>query len=393
MSGPSPNAQQFERFNALLHAIYEGAVNAAAWPGILAAVTDWLGGEKGLLITSNMVLEKGGFAYAHRIPQSSIALWSTRYAGQNLWIQALVARGLATAGSAFTGSELVPDEAMLESDWYQNLLAPDDILHLVGGVVHGEEHPDMPFVALGVFRGRSSAAFHGDDRDRMRQLLPHLSRAMGVMFKLRDAEFRVAASLHSLDQIRAGILLMDEQGHVCFANTEARRVCRQRDGLSLAGAGRSLGALQAEDPAAHAAIHRALRAAARMDPDDADHFAHAICVQRPSGLPDYRVQISSLPEPNPFQLTDAMPRSILFIKDGAKIARPDAELLMRNYALTLAEARLALALFDGLRLDAVATEFQVSVNTLKTHLKSVYGKLSVTSRAGLTRLLASLGSH
>jgi DNA-binding CsgD family transcriptional regulator/PAS domain-containing protein len=385
--------KQLEQFSALLHTIYGGATDASAWSNILAAVSEWMGGEKGLLITSSLVLEKGGFAYTYRIPQSSITLWSTRYADQNLWLQAMVEQKVTATGAVGYGSDLVADQRLIESEWYQRVLAPDDILQMLFGLVFGADDPEIPLVSLVAFRGQYSAKFNDDDRAKVMLLLPHMSRALGVMFKLRNAEFRVAASLHALNQMRTGILLVNEQGSVCFANAEAERICRQQDGLRLKLGARSLSALHADDPIARSSIRHALRSAVRMDPKDVDHFAHAICVQRPSGLSSYSVQVSALPETSPYQLAHTIPRAIVFIKDCTQVAKPDAAILMQSYGLTSAEARLALVLSDGGSLESVAAELQVGVNTLKTHLKSVYSKMAVNSRAALTKLLVSLASH
>jgi DNA-binding CsgD family transcriptional regulator len=385
--------EQIERFSMLLHTIYEGATNPSAWPDILAAVSEWMGSEKGLLITSTLILEKGGFAYTYRIPQSSITLWSTRYADQNMWTNAMAQQGLMSTGLVLIGSELVPDEEMFKSEWYQKLLAPDDLLHLLFGLVYGADHPDIPFIGLCSFRGRHSIGFTEHDRHKMRLLLPHMSRALGVMFKLRDAEFRVAASLHALNQVRTGILLLDAEGRVCFANTEAERIFQQQDGIRLQSAARSRSSLQIDDPDARTSIDHALRSSLRIEEHDVAHFSHVTCVGRRSGLADYRLQVSALPESNPYQLGDSIPRAIVFIQDGAQLHKPDAGLLMRSYGLTQAESRLALALCDGGTLESVARELNVALNTLKTHLKSVYSKTSVNSRAALTKLLVSIGSN
>jgi DNA-binding CsgD family transcriptional regulator/PAS domain-containing protein len=385
--------KDLEQFSALLHSIYAGATNPSAWPDIVAGVSEWMGSDKGLLITSTLVLEKGGFAYTYRIPQSSITLWSTRYADQNLWTNTMVERGLMRTGLVLMGSELVPDEKMFASEWYQHLLAPDDILQLLFGLVYGADHPDIPFVGMCSFRSRHSSRFNEEDRSKMRLLLPHLSRSLGVMFKLRDAEFRVAASLHALNQIRTGIVLLDHDTQVCFANAEAERICRLQDGLRLKVGSQSRSALRADDSVAQAALQHAFRTAVGMSANDVEHFAHTIGVQRRSGLPSFSVQVSALPESNPYQQGSNVPRAIVFIKDGAQEQSIDASLLIRTYGLTLAEARLAAALCNGGSLESVAQELKASVNTLKSQLKSVYAKTSVNSRAALTKLLLSLGSY
>jgi DNA-binding CsgD family transcriptional regulator len=64
--------------------------------------------------------------------------------------------------------------------------------------------------------------------------------------------------------------------------------------------------------------------------------------------------------------------------------------LTRSSALVLTptEARVARLAGDGLSTRDVATELGISPRTVETHLVSVYGKLGVTSRAELGRVMA-----
>jgi DNA-binding CsgD family transcriptional regulator len=57
-------------------------------------------------------------------------------------------------------------------------------------------------------------------------------------------------------------------------------------------------------------------------------------------------------------------------------------------ALTPTEARVARLAGDGLSTRDVAAELGISPRTVETHLASLYGKLGVTSRAELGRVMA-----
>ncbi len=125
---------------------------------------------------------------------------------------------------------------------------------------------------------------------------------------------------------------------------------------------------------------------------DAPHFAQSVLIRRPSGSASFAVQVSFLPETNPYRLGSRTPRAIVFIKDGTLASQPEPLLLQRVYGLTPAEARAAVALCDGGSLEAVAAQLNVKLNTLKTHLKSIYMKTSADNRAALTKLMLSLAN-
>jgi DNA-binding CsgD family transcriptional regulator/PAS domain-containing protein len=379
-----------ERFNALVHQIYEGATDIAAWTHIVSAVADYLEAEKGLLLTPFDPPGKGGFIFPHSISQQHIALWKSRYLPEDVWARRAAERNLVYEGNVVLGRDLVTDEELLESAWYREFLSIMDMFHLVSGVVFTTGRADLPFTTCAFFRGVNAAAFEDQHRERLRLLVPHVSRALGVLFRLRDAEFSIAASLQALDRIRQGILLLDEKGGVCFVNSTAERILQQKDGLRLGEVVGTHRTLATDDRLAQAALERALQSGLCVPETDATHLAQTILIRRPSGSTSYAVQVSYLPETNPYRLGPQTPRAIVFIKDGTLVSQPESGLLQRVYGLTPAEARAALALCDGGSLDAVAAQLNVKLNTLKTHLKSIYTKTSADNRAALTKLMLSL---
>ncbi len=60
-------------------------------------------------------------------------------------------------------------------------------------------------------------------------------------------------------------------------------------------------------------------------------------------------------------------------------------------ALTETERRVARLIADGRTNRSAATELMISPNTVATHLRSIFGKLSVTSRSQLTRAVMNYG--
>lgn len=382
------------QFSSLVLGIYEASTNPASWPGVLSNVATAVGAEKALLFTPYQVPVEGGFIFPHAITPDQIALWATRYQSADKRAQRYVELDLLHDGNVMLGHEVVSEDELLESEWYQEFLSRIDIFHQMAGVVFGNKQSELPLTLCSFYRGRQSRRFDDDNRTLLRLLIPHLSCALGVMFRLRDAEFRVAASLHALDQIKSGILLLDAQGRVCFTNEMAETLLLKNDGLTLkATPGSSFGLMLAEDPATQDQLNRALQVTTTHELRAIPHFGRSLRVRRPSGLPDYIINSAPLPESNPYGAGASTPRAIVFINDLSRKRPVDTVLLQRTYGLTTAEARTAAALCEGDSLGEVGATLNVSINTLKTQLQSIYAKTGVSSRSGLTALLLSLASH
>lgn len=73
----------------------------------------------------------------------------------------------------------------------------------------------------------------------------------------------------------------------------------------------------------------------------------------------------------------------------ARTDRPPVDLLRDIWDLTDAEATLLVDLLQGKRLDVAARQRQRSVETVRTHLKHVFGKTGTTRQAELMRVVAS----
>jgi DNA-binding CsgD family transcriptional regulator len=62
------------------------------------------------------------------------------------------------------------------------------------------------------------------------------------------------------------------------------------------------------------------------------------------------------------------------------------------FALTPAEARTALALFEGDRLQDVADRLGLSLATVRTHVQRAFDKTGTHRQADLVRLLLAYGT-
>lgn len=373
----------------LIDLIYQGATEISGWHQALPAMADWLDASAAILYTPMHTPDSGGFQFPYQIPQSMLDLWSTQFVGQDPWTNSAVARGLAVEGNVLLGQDLVPQEELVLTHYYQDFLARFDTAHLLTSVVFGFG-PDQITVICSFVRRINDVPFSQEQKEKLALLLPHLSRALGVMFRLRNAEFKVASSLAALDRLNNGVLLIGAEGEVTFANKAALSILKQQDGLQLLQGKRNFaGLFSTHDKTQHALI-AAIREAISPDILTTQHFSRAVCVPRPSGLAPYTLNFSSLPLSNEFGLGDETPHAIAFLTDGAAIVQIDIELLKSFYGLTQAEAQLAAIMVDGGSLGEIAEQANVSVNTVKTQLGQIYAKTNTNSRTKLVRLLMSL---
>lgn len=389
MNRPFPSDAERE-FARLLDVVYEAALQPQQWSLALEHASRWLSASRALLFTPGAAIDVNGFFYSHGVSAEEMTIWSSRYVGQDFWTARVVERGLAYEGSIVRDGDLSTREELLASDYYREHLVRMDIGWLMTGVILAPPDGTLPVVVLSNYRGvHADGGFDDVSRVRMGLLLPHLSRALAVMLRLRRAEHNAAASASALDALGCGVALLDGRGRVVHANRRAESIWCEADGLRRDIQNQIRVSDAAGQRGWHAALCATLDSAGRVA-----HFSEALSVPRTSGEGGYLLQLSRLPAGGGRfgQVGEHAGEAcvIVFITDSERVAEPDAQVLIRLYGLSAAEARTAQALAGGARMGTVAETLGLSVNTLKSQLKQIYAKTGCGSRAELTRLLLSV---
>lgn len=376
----------------LVNLIYEGAVDPRAWPGIVQTVAAYVGAPMGRLFTPFVEPERGPFDIAAGIPEPAVRQWRAQYAGHDLWAQAAVARDCFREGRVLTDSDLVPEGEFARSVIYREHLAQLGIGRMCSGIVFDRRSPAVLPTQFSAFRELAAQRFGDEERRRMRWVLPHLSRALGVLYRLRDAEQKVAASLAALDRLATGVMLLDAAGAVAHLNREAERIVAEADGLALGPDGGGEARLAVQDAGAQEALRTVLESVLNPALGDAKHFCASVEVRRPSGRPPFVLQLAPLPEEAGFAGRAGPAVAIVFVTDPAAPHRFDPKLLRQVYGVTPAEARLAERLHAGDTLAAAAARRGIGEETARTQLRGLFAKTGTHRQSDLMRLLISLAS-
>lgn len=110
-----------------------------------------------------------------------------------------------------------------------------------------------------------------------------------------------------------------------------------------------------------------------------------LVIERQPPRPPILLSIMPLPRPQPDDASVA--RSMVVLRDLARVPVPQWQVFAQHFKLSGAETRLCLALADGVSLAEYSTNFHLSLHTARTHLKSVFVKTQTRRQADLLRLI------
>jgi len=179
-----------------------------------------------------------------------------------------------------------------------------------------------------------------------------------------------------LDRLDRGVVLLDARGRIVDANSHALHVIRSCGGLRVRA-----GRLSFTDPELDEQLQRGLAGNGTSHRGGRAVLATRV---RCRGSEPYRVVIRTVP-PDVDERRVAF-FVLLYAPNGLRGI--SLEVLGQVYGLTPAQAAVARSLFAGRSVEQTAGSLEVSLNTVRTHLKQIFTKCEVNSQAELLQLLA-----
>jgi DNA-binding CsgD family transcriptional regulator len=363
-------------FSRAIDAIYEAATSFDRWPAALERVGEVFGASYVGLIDRNLNTMEGR-ATAVGIDLASqreyFDLWSTHDVLRQ-WTPAY------RAGAVQTDRDILPRTELLRSDYYNGFMKPRD-MHAVLRLTLAVEPGFRKIISM--TRPISLGDYEAGDVARIQLLMPHLLRAARVARQLEESKLMLTSFSDVLERSATGVLLLDRDGRVVFANRAASAMARTPDGFVL-----HEGRIKVVNEDRDASLQRLIAGATgRLDRANAPRGG-AMRIPRKSGKPDYTVVAAPLASES--SLLESGPVAFLLIADAESASARPRSMLSELFGLSAAEVRLAERLMLGESPEEAAVSLNVKVSTARWHLASLYRKTGTRRQAQLARLLMSL---
>ena len=273
---------------------------------------------------------------------------------------------------------LCPDHLLIRSEFYNDWLKPNEMRNALGSVFFKSGSATS---SLSLFRPKTAVAFGDDEARLMRILMPHLQRAFQLHNRIQGLERKGAAAGEALDQLRQGVVLLDANGHVVMCNQAAAALFAGQRALRLSSRG-----LIAANSAENRKLNQLIDGVTKTEKGESPQPGGAMAISRDSFQSPLQVLVMPL-RTRMLRLGKTAPVVAVFISDPARKAPSEAKVFSQLYGLTAAEARLAGILCCGDSLKEASQQLGVTQNTLRSQLKSIFGKTGTNRQSQLVRLL------
>jgi DNA-binding CsgD family transcriptional regulator len=270
-----------------------------------------------------------------------------------------------------------PDEEYFRSQLYRETAAPWG-LHSDGAAILDRDRQKTLLYRFS--RHPDQDEVDHDILTRMALLNTHLWRAVHLQKRLGLLEQAVIQSNSALDLIDFGLLLFRDPDMPVFVNQAAHRIFRYRDGLDLGRRG-----LVFDDREAQREFDSLVQAICAPGNAITMRSGGVVRVQRPSGEKSYNVMIVPMRGRTGGVVQNV--HAAVFIFDPAVKTTTAISMFASSYGLTPAEAVLAQDLAQGTSLEDFAAKRNISRNTAKSQLHSIFAKTDTSRQPELVSLL------
>jgi DNA-binding CsgD family transcriptional regulator/PAS domain-containing protein len=216
-------------------------------------------------------------------------------------------------------------------------------------------------------------------------LVPHVAKAVELHRIFSILRSRFNAVLSALDRVRVGVCIVSAHGDVIVSNKEAGRIFGLADGITLNRERRFL----CFDHDSEIAISMAIQSAILTVKSSGDTPETLIAIKRRSGTHPFLVEVAPLSD-GTADLAKNLEGAIVFIVDPDNPRAFSAKNIAVVFGLTSAEAAVCRHMVDGLTDKDIAEHRSVSIETVRSQVKSVYRKTNTVRRAELIRLTLSI---
>lgn len=373
MTQPTSNTQNISPLvDKLLLAIYQGPLEETPWLGFLNLLCKAVESDYAtLMLRPPKEGDAGAVLNAVVASDNVYNDYNNHYFSLDPFVD-------LPPGKAFCLRELVSEEDLAQSPFFEHYMKPVGVHYIMGADMYGTDGMNA---RLRVTRQESSPAFGSKEKRLIELLLPHIEQAIILHRHLCQAKTERTLFAGAVEQLQIGAIVLNEKQQVIQSNKVADDLIESSSLLNLKNNTLQIGSI-GQNEQFKKTIAEVFAAHQRSEPG----FVRAFRLEKNSSLGSLGLLIRPVPKLESSESYDN-PSVVIFISDPEQNRPVSSKILGQLFAFTPAESELALLLAHGLTIDEACTELQVSRNTAKSHLSAMFSKTGVSRQTQLVRLV------
>ena len=359
----------------LIGKIYEAALNPDLWPSFISEFAIRIKAEAGILSFHNVEEMELLFIKSHGRDATLFDKYREYFIKINPYLNVVK----EIPYTVFSSTELIDEKKLTETEYYNDWLLPQSIHYHIGAIIFRDS---ARLAMVDMQRSLKAGAFGTDELEQIKIFEPHLRRALVINQKFWDLLANPAAATTILDNLEIGVIFLDETVRPVYLNRKAEDLTKSGEGVVLRSDG-----LSTEWPEQAKALK--LLAYESVQTGLGKGLSPGGVI-RVGILPEALHNVLITPfrtEKNDLGLTGFRICAAVFISSPSQPHAVSVESLKNMFELTSAEARLVSELANGITLEEISDKFEITKNTVRDQLKSIFSKVNTRRQTDLINLV------
>ena len=373
------------RENQIIASIYDAALNQSLWSEVIKEIVDYTKSKAAIFTALDQLNPDANFVYSHNIPVSGLAAYQdeqVRLIDMKLHMPLFERLALGDV----LQQNMYHYHAMPNTDeyiFYEKCLKPTGVAYLAGVLL---DRGEFRWAILGIHRSPDAKPFERVHLDFLKRISIHLRRALQIHKRMALLEYEKNNAFQVLNHIKTGIILLDYDCVLQYANEKARQIFNQTQLITIDAYQRIKlnSALQAR--------FNALCETAKFTASCKNHAQVADVLVIEGEQQHYMISIVPLRQMPDFYHVDLPKKKYLtvFIAEKKQTYSLAYAYLKQAFHLTKREIELCEYFVNGQSFEEIATHTTLSLSSIRTYFKNIYAKLNCTSQAQLLHVLTGL---
>jgi PAS domain-containing protein len=216
----------------LIDLIYETVADPTVWSDVARRMSEHISAQSFWMFY--MDASGPDFLALQGLSPTLLEAYGAHFHSRDILMEEELRRPQDFLGRAVREQDIVGQEVWQASEIYNDLARPNGMHHVLSMNLSSTPAQAVPFLTF--FRPPGTTMFDDAAASRCEAIIPHLQRAIRLNQRIsvrRKTIPQWTATL--LDQIPAGIFLLNGRGAVLHANVFARAIMNLRDGIAIKG--------------------------------------------------------------------------------------------------------------------------------------------------------------
>lgn len=352
--------------------IYEASFNPSHWNLMLERLCGHFGAKSGGVFVEDHNSGARSLLAVYGMPKLSQASYRFGLAKHDYAFQAQYDQDPGQA-------RLIIDQAEVKAGHpvYHKFLRLLDLGYIAGMNIYKD---DEWFVGIGLHRSFKAAPFGARELHELGLLYPHLRRAVRIHREFMRLRLREQTLGAALSKMMMGVITVDAGKRVTYTNPVAQGILEKHPSLELIN-----GHLRASSPAEYERLRELMDLAIAGGQTPGRDLAMAL--HHPEREFPLTVMLAPLAPDEEMASRGESGALVVYICDPESSINIPADALKSIYGMTDSEAGVATMIVNGLTIKEISRVNDVSVETVRSQLKSVFTRMGVKKQQDVIRLL------